>query len=66
MTAADFKRIRARYGETQLAFGMRLGFCGSASAITRKVRRFESGDTPIVGTQAVLLDLFDKLGNITR
>lgn len=57
MTAADFRAIRALYGETQYAFGLRLGFEGQQRTVERKVRRYENDETPIVGPLAALLDL---------
>lgn len=59
MTADDFKRIRVLYGETQEQFGRRLGFTGARETVERAVRRYESGQTQIVGTMAVLVDLLE-------
>jgi transcriptional regulator with XRE-family HTH domain len=56
----DFRRVRALYGETQEQFGRRLGWSGPRAHIERKVRRYESGETPIVGTMAVLLRLVEE------
>jgi hypothetical protein len=66
MTNEDFKRIRAVYQETQLAFGRRLGWEGPEATIKRKVSAYELGERPIVGPLAALLVLLDKLGSIAR
>jgi transcriptional regulator with XRE-family HTH domain len=60
VTSSDFARIRALYGETQEQFGRRLGFEGTRETVERAVRRYESGQTPVVGTMAVLLALLEK------
>jgi transcriptional regulator with XRE-family HTH domain len=62
LTPADFLRIRTLYGETQEAFGRRLGWEGSRSTVERRVHRYEDGETPIVGTLAVLLKLLEERG----
>lgn len=61
MTAEDFKAIRALYGETQEQFGRRLGWSGGASTVKRKVIRYESGETPVVGPVAALLAILAEL-----
>jgi transcriptional regulator with XRE-family HTH domain len=61
MKPADFRRIRKLYGETQAQFGRRLGFDGEAKVIARRVRRYEGGEVPIVGTIAVLLVILRDL-----
>jgi hypothetical protein len=48
---ADFRRIRELYGETQAAFGRRLGFVGDDKVIARRVRRYEG-----VGRSAVKIE----------
>lgn len=61
MTGADFKAVRALYGETQVQFARRLGYIGADETLKRKINRYENGTTPIVGTTAVLLVLLREL-----
>lgn len=62
MNADDFRAIRELYGESQLVFGRRLGFDHEPNdTVRRKVRRYELGETPIVGTMAALLTVLREL-----
>ena len=61
MDRADFRAVRALYGETQEQFGRRLGWIGTRETVERKVQRYESGATPIVGTLAALLAVLREL-----
>lgn len=61
MTGGDFRSIRALYGETQTEFARRLGYVGSSESLKRKINRYESGATPIVGPLAALLEVLREL-----
>lgn len=61
MTPEDFRAIRALYGETQVQFARRLGYVGSDDTLKRKINRYESGATPIVGPLAALLEVLREL-----
>jgi transcriptional regulator with XRE-family HTH domain len=59
MNGSDFRRVRALYGETQEQFGQRLGWSGSRGTVERRVTRYESGESPVVGPLAVLLTMLE-------
>lgn len=61
MTGDDFRTVRALYGESQLEFGLRVGFEGPHESIRRRVRRYESGETPVVGPLAALLAILREV-----